>query len=107
MKVIYNNTIPVKGFKAINICGVLFVRNGCVMGECDMNHEKIHSAQVKEMIVLGFYIWYITEWCFRYIQYRNSHIAYRNISFEREAYDNQFNLNYLSERKMFSFLRYL
>ena len=27
MKIIYNNTIPFKGFKAMNLFGVLFVRN--------------------------------------------------------------------------------
>lgn len=30
MKIIRNNTIPVKGFKAINIFGVLFVRGNAV-----------------------------------------------------------------------------
>ena len=33
MKVIYNNIIPFKGFKCINLFGVLFVRKGCFMNE--------------------------------------------------------------------------
>ena len=43
MKVIYNNIIPFPGFKAINLFGVLFVRNGCTMSESDINHEMIQS----------------------------------------------------------------
>jgi len=33
--------------------------------------------------------------------------AYRNISFEREAYDNDDNLNYIKERKHYSWLKYI
>ena len=29
MKVIYNKIIPLKGYKCINLFGVLFVRKGC------------------------------------------------------------------------------
>ena len=50
MKVIYNRIIPFKGFKAINIFGVLFVRKGCSMREKDFNHESIHTVQMKEML---------------------------------------------------------
>ena len=50
MKVIYNRIIPFKGFKAINLFGVLFVREGCTMREKDFNHESIHTAQMKEML---------------------------------------------------------
>ena len=49
MKVIYNNIIPFPGFKAINLFGVLFVRKGCTMSGSDINHEMIHTAQMKEM----------------------------------------------------------
>lgn len=31
--------------------------------------------------------------------YRDTKLAYKNISFEREAYQNQSNLDYLSNRK--------
>ena len=33
--------------------------------------------------------------------------AYRNISFEREAYANQRNLNYLESRPMYAWRRYM
>ena len=40
MKIIYNNIIPFKGFKAINLFGIIFVRKGCKMNNIDINHEK-------------------------------------------------------------------
>ncbi|MEG1200098.1 MAG: hypothetical protein RSD53_11940, partial [Algoriella sp.] len=64
-----------------------------------INHETIHIIQQVELLVIPFYIWYLTEYLFRLIQYKNQHKAYRNISFEREAYANEKNPNYLKERK--------
>lgn len=37
MMVIYNNILPVKGFKCINLFGVLFVRKGLKMTDVDFN----------------------------------------------------------------------
>ena len=62
MKVIYNKIIPFKQFKCINLFGLLFVRKGCFMSEKDFNHEAIHTAQMKEMLYVFFYIWYFVEW---------------------------------------------
>ena len=36
---------------------------------------------------------------------RFTKLAYKNISFEREAYSNQSNLSYLSERKHYSWFK--
>lgn len=99
MKLIYNNIIPFKGFKAINLFGLCFVRNGMKMTEKDINHESIHTAQMKELLYLPFYLLYFGEWLVRLFGKGN---AYRNISFEREAYANQNNLTYLSTRKHYS-----
>lgn len=43
MKIIYNNIIPFKGFKAINLFGILFVRKNKSLSNKDINHEAIHS----------------------------------------------------------------
>ena len=104
MKVIYNNLIPFKGFKCINLFGVLFVRQGCVMRDEDFNHEKIHTAQMKEMLYVGFYVWYFVEWLIRLFGKGN---AYRNISFEREAYKHQENFDYLNDRPRFAWWKYM
>ena len=58
-----------------------------------INHEKIHLKQQRELLILPFYIWYICEWLFRTLLYLNSYRAYQNISFEREAYANENNLD--------------
>ena len=34
-------------------------------------------------------------------------LTYRNISFERECYDNQHNLDYLKTRKFFNWINYI
>ncbi|WP_298503651.1 hypothetical protein [uncultured Maribacter sp.] len=72
-----------------------------------INHEKIHLKQQQELLILPFYIWYITEWLLRSLFYLDSYKAYQNISFEREAYYNENNLDYLNQRKFFSFIKYL
>ncbi len=72
-----------------------------------VNHEKIHLKQQIELFWLFFFIWYVVEFVVRCIQYKNWYLAYRNISFEREAYQNEKNQNYLSDRKIFSFFKYL
>jgi len=105
MKIIYNKFIPFKGFKAVNLFGVVFVRNGKSFYAKDRNHELIHTYQMKEMLYVFFYIWYLIEYCVRLIQYRNFHTAYKNISFEREAYGSQYNDDYLGTRKAYAWFR--
>lgn len=104
MRIVYNNIIPFRGFKAINLFGILFVRKGCEMSDVDLNHEAIHTAQMKEMWYIFFYLWYLIEWIVRLFKKGN---AYRNISFEREAYSNQSWLIYPNIRQPFSWLDYL
>lgn len=107
MKIIRNNIIPFKGYKCVNIFGILFVRDDAVMGIVDINHEDIHTAQMKEMLYVFFYLWYGIEWLARIVQYRNTHTAYRNIGFEREAYANQVNMGYLQGRGRYAWVKYL
>lgn len=102
MKIIYNNIIPFTGFKAINLFGVLFVRNGCTMSESDINHEMIHTAQMKEMGYVLFYLWYLVEWLIKLVKLGDSNKAYRAISFEREAYGNEKNLTYTTTRAKYA-----
>ena len=50
MKIVRNNIIPFKGYKAMNLFGVLFVRGNARIDDINLNHEKIHTAQIKEML---------------------------------------------------------
>lgn len=72
-----------------------------------INHERIHLRQQTELFLVFFYLLYLGEWVLKSVYYLNFYRAYRNISFEREAYLEEKNLQYLQERKPYQFLRYL
>lgn len=72
-----------------------------------VNHEKIHFYQQMELLIIPFYIWYLVEYFLKYLKYRNPQLAYRNISFEREAYENEENPDFLKTRTFWNFLKYL
>lgn len=63
-----------------------------------INHERIHLRQQRELLIIPFYIWYLIAY------YRK---GYLNVSFEKEAYDNDLDLNYLKKRNIFAFRKYL
>lgn len=107
MKIVRNNIIPFKGYKAVNLFGILFVRGDAVISSTDINHEEIHTAQMKEMLYVFFYLWYVVEWLVRLVRYRNAHTAYRNIGFECEAYMNQGSMGYLQGRGRYAWVKYL
>lgn len=102
MRTIVNRFIPFKGFKAINLFGFVFVREGVKMKPYNYNHKAIHSAQMRELLFVPFYIIYFVEWVYRLIKLRNFKKVYRAISFEREAYANQSNYHYLDNREAFA-----
>lgn len=128
MKIV-NNVIPFKGFIAITIFPFIFVRKD-VEEKFDAvaeNHETIHCEQQTEMTIVGailsvilffitsiwwsyllvpiYFWWYIIEWLLRSIFGTGN--AYRNISFEREAYANENDLEYNNQRNLFAWLLYM
>lgn len=72
-----------------------------------INHERIHLRQQLELLIVFFYLWYLIEWSVGIIRFRNAVKAYRNISFEKEAYAHETDLDYLDHRPVYSFLKYL
>ncbi len=108
MKIIYSKILPLKRFRAINLFGVVFARKEQpALNKQIINHEAIHSRQIAELLVIGFYVWYVMEWLVRWVQYKDRFDAYKNICFEREAFANDNDFSYLQHRKFFNFLRYL
>ena len=107
MKIVKNRFIPPRGFAYVNLFGVLFTRRDKPISDVTFNHEQIHTEQMKEMLYVFFYLWYLIEWLVRLIILRDSHQAYRAISFEREAYANQEDLTYLGGRKRYRWLTYI
>ena len=101
MKTVYNRLLPPKGFKASNLFGVM-VRKGYRMTDTDLNHEAIHTAQMRELLYVPFYLLYVLEWLWLLPKYRKRHEAYRNISFECEAYAHEADPDYLKTRKKFN-----
>ena len=76
------------------------------LNEVFINHEKIHIRQQLELLIVPFYLWYFVEYLFRLLQFRNRKKAYYSISFEKEAYANEKDLEYLKSRSFWRFLRY-
>jgi hypothetical protein len=70
-----------------------------------INHESIHIKQQEELLIIPFYILYVTEWFIKLFFYGKE--AYYNISFEREAYSNEYDFQYLESRKRYSWLKRL
>ena len=100
---IRNRVLPWKGFTAMNVLGAIFVRRGTRVSQRLINHERIHTAQMREMLFIFFYLFYSIEWLMRLFMRGN---AYRNISFEREAYANDSDEHYLERRKHFAAWRF-
>lgn len=90
-----------KSYLAICLFGFIFsVRP---LDSYELNHERIHAAQQKELLYLPFFLWYVVEWLILYIKYRDGMKAYLNIRFEKEAYNHQDDLDYLKRRKHFHY----
>lgn len=114
MKIIRNKFIPFKGFKAINLFGVLFVRGNAYIGEKTIRHESIHTKQMKEMLYVPFYLWYGIEWVIRYFAWSfekkpcdPNDKPYDRMSFEKEAYANDHDTEYLKNRKPYAWFKYM
>ena len=72
-----------------------------------INHEKIHLRQQLELLIIFFYLWYVIEYYFWYFRLRDSFLAYKYISFEREAFAMEDDPDYLKSRKLWSFWKYV
>lgn len=112
MKIIRNNFIPFPGFKAINLFGILFVRGNAAISQEVINHESIHTAQMKEMLYIPFYLWYCIEYVYRMFWYAKksnkpkAKDPYHALSFEREAYQNENTPDYLEHRSFWAWTKY-
>ncbi|CDF80535.1 conserved hypothetical protein [Formosa agariphila KMM 3901] len=106
--ILISKYITPKGYQGITLYPFVFLRDSKLKRNVVLiNHERIHLKQQLELLILPFYIWYGIEFLFRLYQFKNWNSAYNNISFEREAYTNEKDLNYLKSRPLFSFKRFL
>lgn len=97
-----------KGFRGITLYPFVFMKDSKdKQNRVFRNHEQIHARQQLELLLFPFLIWYGLEFLFRLWQYKNRREAYYNISFEKEAYQNEKDLDYLKKRSFWSFVQYL
>lgn len=106
MKIIKTKNFPPGNYIAINLFGILFTKRDNLSPET-LNHEAIHTAQMKEMWYIPFYLWYGLEYLFVRFFHKKQNDAYHDVSFEEEAYNNQHDLNYLQNRKKFAWWEFV
>lgn len=106
MKVVYNTWFPFGSYSTLNFFGILFTKRK-QLSETVINHESIHTAQMKEMLWIFFYLWYIIEYLIVRLFHRKQIDSYADVSFEEEAYAHEKDLNYLKTRKHYSWIKYL
>lgn len=92
-KVIIVNKLPFKWTLAINLFGKVYSRRN--LNNIELQHELIHSLQMKEIGYIKFYISYVYEWLKLSIKYKNIYKGYLDISFEKEAHLCQDDIHYI------------
>jgi hypothetical protein len=85
------------GIRALAFFPFIIIPDTTVTDQVLINHEKIHLRQQAELLIIPFYIWYLIAYYTK---------GYYNVSFEREAYANERDMSYLSNRPLFAFLKY-
>lgn len=107
MLLIVSKFLIPKGYRGMTVYPFVFVRERDDKASLVLlNHERIHLRQQLELLVLPFFVWYGLDYLVKWIRYRDRNLAYRNIVFEREAYANESDLDYLSSRRLWKFRRY-
>ena len=106
MKIVHTKHFPFGSYTTINIFGVLFTKQDRLIPST-INHEKIHTEQMKEMGYIFFYLWYFIEYLLIRLFHKKQGNAYHDVSFEEEAYKNQYNYSYLKGRKHYAWIKFL
>lgn len=106
--VLISKYIVPRGYVGITIFPFIFLKYYYLKTNAFLvNHERIHLRQQIELLVIPFYLFYSIEFLIRLIKFKNWRCAYENISFEKEAYLNEKDLDYLKSRPLFRFIKYL
>ena len=103
MLIINNRHIPFGRYQALSFCGLIFCRSDKGrMDRATLNHEYIHLLQQRELLFVGFFVWYVAEWLWHLVRLHDRHRAYHAISFEREAYAHEHDLGYRYHRRRYA-----
>ncbi len=91
--------------QAISLAFWVFSRDK--LSQRTRRHETIHFQQWIELGVLGFLLLYPVFYLYGLLKYRDKVRAYRAIPFEREAYENDGDSEYLRTRRRMAWIGYL
>ena len=83
MILVKNKWFPFGNYKAINICGIVFYK-GDNLSDKTINHEKIHTKQMIELLFIFFYLWYGIEYLIVRLFHKKQNDVYHDVSFEEE-----------------------
>lgn len=75
------------------------------MNEQTKRHETIHYQQYLETGFIGFLLIYLWDYIRGYARYKDGAIAYRSLRAETEAYENDQDETYLSNRVRWQWLK--
>ena len=99
--------VPFFWYSAMAIFPFVIIKEEKMKGDALLlNHELIHHQQQLELAIVPFYLIYGIHYLINFIRFRNHDRAYREIIFEREAYQMDKDLNYLQRRKIFAFTKF-
>jgi len=77
---------------------------GTSRGERVINHELIHIEQQRELLVVPFYVLYVLNFIINIFRMKPKG-PYREIIFEKEAYSNERDFDYLKKRKRYNYFK--
>lgn len=107
MKIKQSKWFPFGNFYAINWFGTIYYKSEDSLTLSTYNHERIHDAQAMDFCkwripaYLIYYLIYVLCWLIELVRPPFNR-AYRDICFEKEAKENQYDSSYLSKRKRFA-----
>jgi hypothetical protein len=104
MRVIRLKHFPL-GDEPLNLCGIVFCKDGVKIKTKRLNAERIKAAQQIELLFVGYYIVYWAEFLFNYMICGNSKTAKSRVSliFEQNKY-NHFSW-YCQSRRLYAMWR--
>lgn len=108
MIVLVSKYLIPKGYRGLTLWPFVLLKNKIDKQNIILlNHERIHIRQQLELLIIPFFIWYLLDFLYKWIKYLDRNKAYRNIIFEREAYQNEKDLQFLDRRPFWNFFKYI
>ena len=105
MIIIRTRHFPFGSYTTINLFGILFTKRKN-LSKRTINHERIHTKQMKEMLYIFFYLWYGLEYIIIRLFHVKQNDAYHDVSLEEEAHNNDDNQDYIYLREHYAWLKY-